>query len=159
MLSKSASRPGFALPMLLLRAFQEIVDELHSRLAADGFDDARPLHGFVLQAVGPDGTSAVELGRRLGVSKQAAGKTVAGLEEQGYLERATDQLDTRRKVVRLTARGHALLERSAEVLDALRANWVAELGEQRVREMEDGLAGMSTGPLLRWETPGWFTRV
>ena len=157
-MSDLSSRPGFVLPMRLLRAFQEIVDQLHLRLSAEGFADARPMHGFVLQAVGPQGTSAAELARRLGVSKQAAGKTVTGMEQQGYLERATDPGDSRRKVVRLTGRGRALLERSSAVLDELRAGWVAELGEREVCRIEDGLAAMGGGPLLRLDTPGWFTR-
>ncbi|MFR9806743.1 hypothetical protein ACL02T_31290 [Pseudonocardia sp. RS010] len=33
--------------------------------------EARPMHGFALQAVG-SGTTAAELGRRLGVTTQAA---------------------------------------------------------------------------------------
>ncbi|WP_242623288.1 MarR family winged helix-turn-helix transcriptional regulator [Pseudonocardia sediminis] len=141
-----------------MRAFQELIDELHVRLADDGFPDVRPTHGFVLQAVGPHGTTAVELGRALGVSKQAAGKTVAGLEAQGYLERGTDPSDTRRKLVRMTPRGHAVLTRSAAVLDELRARWADELGEQRVRDLEDALAAMTSGPSLRLDTPAWFGR-
>ncbi|WP_425569417.1 MarR family transcriptional regulator [Nonomuraea salmonea] len=43
-----------------------------------------------MQAIGPDGTTAVELGRALGVSKQAAGKTIDTLESAGYVERTAD---------------------------------------------------------------------
>ncbi|MBW0102114.1 winged helix-turn-helix transcriptional regulator [Pseudonocardia sp. KRD-291] len=116
------------------------------------------MHGFVLQAVGPHGTTAVELGRALGVSKQAAGKTVAGLEAQGYLERGSDPSDSRRKLVRLTPRGRALLSRSAAVLDALRARWSDGLGEQRLRDLEDALTAMTSGPAPRLDTPAWFGR-
>ncbi|SCF77538.1 MarR family protein, partial [Streptomyces sp. Ncost-T6T-2b] len=38
--------------------------------------------------MGPDGAAISEIGRRLGVSKQAAGKTVDKLETLGYVERA-----------------------------------------------------------------------
>ncbi|MEK8108548.1 helix-turn-helix domain-containing protein [Micromonospora sp. M12] len=44
----------------------------------------------MLQAVGADGTTATELGQRLGISKQAAGKTVDRLVAVGYLERVDD---------------------------------------------------------------------
>ena len=70
------TRPGFALPLLLLLGFQTLVDQLHAELADQGHPDARPAHGFALQAIGPDGITATELGRRLGVSKQAAAKTI-----------------------------------------------------------------------------------
>ncbi len=40
-----------------------------------------------MQAIGTDGATASELGRRRGVSKQAAGKTVDRLEALGYAER------------------------------------------------------------------------
>lgn len=154
----STARPGHGLPLLLLRAFQELIDELHARLEQEGFPDVRPTHGFVLQAVGPLGTTAVGLGRALGVSKQAAGKTVAGLEAQGYLERGTDPSDSRRKLVRLTPRGAELLDRSAAVLDDLRVRWAEELGEQRLRDLEDALTAVTSGPVLRLDTPAWFGR-
>lgn len=156
--SSSTARPGHGLPLLLLRAFQELIDELHARLEQEGFPDVRPTHGFVLQAVGPLGTTAVGLGRALGVSKQAAGKTVAGLEAQGYLERGTDPSDSRRKLVRLTPRGAELLDRSAAVLDDLRVRWAEELGEQRLRDLEDALTAVTSGPVLRLDTPAWFGR-
>jgi DNA-binding MarR family transcriptional regulator len=44
----------------------------------------------------------VDVGRLLGISKQAAGKTIDRLEQLGYAERAADATDGRRKLVRLT---------------------------------------------------------
>ncbi|MCW0214049.1 MAG: MarR family winged helix-turn-helix transcriptional regulator [Pseudonocardia sp.] len=152
----SSSRPGFELPLLLLLGFRTLVDELHARLAAEGHPNARPSHGFVLQAIGPDGTTAVELGRRLGVSKQAAGKTIAGLEAEGYVVRAADTHDARRKLVRLTGHGTDMLARSARIFDELRARWVAELGEDRVRALEDDLRRVTDGPLFRLDLAGWL---
>jgi DNA-binding MarR family transcriptional regulator len=152
-------RPGFALPLLLLSAFQSLVDQLHTELARQGHPDARPAHGFALQAVGPDGTTAAELGRRLGVSKQAAAKTIAGLEAQGYVTRSADTADARRRLVHPTARGRELLTRSARIFDELRARWVAELGEDRVRAIEDDLRTVAAGPLVRLDAPAWFGRV
>lgn len=86
----SGERAGFELPLLLLGAFRSVIDELHGVLAESGHGEARPLHGFALQAIGPDGSTASELGRRLGVSKQAAAKTVASLERVGYVGREPD---------------------------------------------------------------------
>ena len=148
--------PGFELPLLLLAGFRALVDQLHTELARQGHPDARPAHGFVLQAVGRDGVTASELGRRLGVSKQAAGKTIDRLERLGYLTRAGDERDARRKLIRLTARGFDLLDRSAAIFDDLRAQWVRTLGAARVRELEASLRVVTTGSIWRLDTAAWF---
>ncbi|MFI7129112.1 MarR family winged helix-turn-helix transcriptional regulator [Nonomuraea sp. NPDC050153] len=151
------SSPGFELPLRLLLAFRVLIDELHAELARQGHPDMRPMHGFVMQAIGPDGTTAVELGRTLGVSKQAAGKTIDTLERVGYVERTADPHDTRRKIVRLTPYGIDALNRSARIFDTLRARWAAELGEDRLQALESDLRRMTPANLWRLDTPGWFS--
>src|ERR1700735_5851152 len=81
----SPQRPGFELALRLLLGFRVLIDDLHAELARQGPPDMRPMHGFVFQAIGPGGTTAAQLARRLGVSKQAAGKTIDHLERLGYL--------------------------------------------------------------------------
>ncbi|MFE6745773.1 MarR family winged helix-turn-helix transcriptional regulator [Kitasatospora purpeofusca] len=149
--------PGYELPLRLLFAFRTVIDELHERIAREGHPDLRPTHGFVFQAIGPHGTTAVELGKRLGVSKQAAGKTVEQLERLGYVERGSDPADARRKVVRLTGRGVDCLVRSARIFEELREEWAAQLGgEERLRELEDALRTLAPGDPFRLDTPRWF---
>ncbi len=114
------------------------------------------MHGFVLQAIGPEGTTAVELGRRLGVSKQAAGKTVDALEQLGYVERGSDPGDARRKIVRLTERGVDSLVRSARIFEDLRAGWARTLGEDRLRALESDLRAVTPQDVFRLDVPGWF---
>lgn len=150
------SSNGFELPLRLLLAFRTLIDELHAELARQGHPDIRPMYGFVLQAIGPDGTTAVELGRTLGVTKQAAGKTIDTLERIGYAERTTDLRDSRRKIVRITPRGMDALDRSARIFDALRARWAAELGEERLQVLESDLRRMTPGNPWRLDMPGWF---
>src|ERR1700759_3690377 len=115
--------PGFALPLLLFAGFRTLIDRLHAELAEQGHPDLRPAHGFALQAIGHAGATATEIGRRLGVSKQAAGKTVDRLEALGYVERVDDPQDARRKLIRLPSRGLDSLSQSAEIFDDLRADW------------------------------------
>ncbi|MBQ1026259.1 MarR family winged helix-turn-helix transcriptional regulator [Micromonospora sp. C95] len=150
-------RPGFVLPLLLLAGFRTLIDDLHAELARQGHAELRPLHGFVLQAVGADGTTASELGNRLGVSKQAAGKTVDRLVALGYLERADDSRDARRKLVRLTPRGLDGLRRSAVVFDELRQRWTETLGADRVASIEDDLRAVTPANWFRLDIPGWFS--
>ncbi|MFC0507512.1 MarR family winged helix-turn-helix transcriptional regulator [Micromonospora costi] len=156
MATADPDRPGFLLPLLLLAGFRTLIDDLHAELARQGHSDLRPLHGFVLQAVGPDGTTASELGQRLGVSKQAAGKTVDRLVALGYLERADDPRDARRKLVRMTERGYDGLRRSAVIFDQLRDRWAATLGPERVAAIEDDLRAVTPANWFRLDVPGWF---
>src|SRR5688572_8092368 len=62
-----------------------LADELQRRLAADGFDDARFADGVVFQHVIAAAVTIGVLAERLGVSQQAASKSVADLERRGYL--------------------------------------------------------------------------
>ncbi|HLK00805.1 MAG TPA: MarR family winged helix-turn-helix transcriptional regulator [Streptosporangiaceae bacterium] len=147
---------GFELPLLLFAGFREIIDELHAELAKRGHPDIRPAHGFALQAIGTGGATAAEAGRRLGISKQAAGKTVERLEELGYVCRAGDDADRRRKLVRLTPRGTEALTLSAMIFEDIHARWAAELGADQVASLEDSLRTMAPGPVFRLDVPGWF---
>jgi DNA-binding MarR family transcriptional regulator len=114
------------------------------------------MHGFVFQAIGPDGTTAAELGRRLGVSKQAAGKTIESLERLGYVRREPDPLDQRQKIVVLTARGYDALARSAVIFDELRARWAQILGAERLQALEADLRAVTGDLVLPVDVPGWF---
>jgi DNA-binding MarR family transcriptional regulator len=147
---------GFELPLLLFAGFRSIIDELHAELARRGHPDLRPAHGFALQAIGPGGATAAETGRRLGISKQAAGKTIDRLEELGYVHRAGDDADRRRKLIRLTPRGIAALAMSAMIFGDVRSRWESALGPGRLAALESDLRTMAPGETFRLDVPGWF---
>jgi DNA-binding MarR family transcriptional regulator len=149
--------PGWMLPILLFGGFRSLIDELHAELGRHGHPDARPVHGFAMQAIGPAGATASEVGRRLGVSKQAAGKTVDRLVDLGYAERVPDAADARRKLVQLTPRGRDALARSAAVFDELRARWARTIGAERLRDLESDLQRVVPAGALRLDVPGWFS--
>ena len=152
----SSDPPGFELPLRLLLGFRVLIDELHTELARQGHPELRPMHGFVFQAIGVDGTTAAELGRRLGVSKQAAAKHIDALERLGYLERAADPSDARSKKVRLTRRGVDSLARSARIFDELRERWAGVIGRERLRALEADLRKVTPAELFPLDIPGWF---
>jgi DNA-binding MarR family transcriptional regulator len=147
---------GFELPLLLFGGFRSIIDELHAELARRGHPDLRPAHGFAMQAIGMAGATATETGRRLGISKQAAGKTIERLEDLGYAYRTEDRADRRRKLVRLTPRGIAALESSAMIFNDIRTRWAGELGAGRLAALESSLREMVPSDILRLDVPGWF---
>jgi DNA-binding MarR family transcriptional regulator len=156
-MTDSRDEPGWVLPVLLYGGFRTLVDRLHAELARQGHPDVRPAHGFALQAIGRDGATATDLGRRLGVSKQAAGKTVDRLVELGYAERTADASDARRKLVRLTPRGFDVLARSAAIFERLRAEWTAQLGVEGVRAMEANLRTVVPPTAIRLDAASWFS--
>ena len=81
------SRSGADLALLLLAGFRSLVDAAIVELAARGYEDVRPVHDFAMRAIASGADNASELGRRLSVSKQAAAKTIAVLQERGYVAR------------------------------------------------------------------------
>jgi DNA-binding MarR family transcriptional regulator len=151
-----AEPPGFELPLLLFAGFRSLIDQLHAELAERGHADVRPVYGFAMQAIGVRGATASDIGRRLGVSKQAAGKTVDRLAGLGYVERIDDPKDARRKMIRLTPRGIDSLVQSAEIFDRLRAQWVEKLGADRVMQLESTLRAVAPAAGFPVDVPGWF---
>jgi DNA-binding MarR family transcriptional regulator len=148
--------PGYELPLLLFAGFRSLIDRLHAELAEQGHSHVRPAHGFAMQAIGAGGATASEVGRRLGISKQAVGKTVDRLVALGYAERTDDPADARRKLLRLTAHGLDALARSAAIFDELRAGWAEALGAQRLRELEADLRRVAPADAFRLDAAGWF---
>ncbi|MGC4107857.1 MAG: MarR family transcriptional regulator [Thermomicrobiales bacterium] len=147
--------PGYELTLLLLGAFRHTIDALHATLAERGFPEARPAHGLALQAIGAVPVSMSELGRRLGVSKQAAAKTVFRLEALGYVTRMDDPADARARLVARSDRGNALLRETAMILDEQKRRWIAELGEARYDATVEGLRVIAGGSSLV-DTLAWL---
>lgn len=147
---------GYELPLLLLGGFRSLIDELHAELARQGHPGVRPGYGFAMQAIGSRGASTSEIGRRLGVSKQAAGKTVERLAELGYVRRTQDHADRRRQMVQLTDHGWDALQRSAAVFEHLRTEWAQVIGSTRLRELEADLRRLVPDQAARLDVAGWL---
>jgi DNA-binding MarR family transcriptional regulator len=147
---------GYELPLLLFAGFRTLIDDLHAELARRGHPDVRPAYGFAMQAIGVRGATASEIGRRLGVTKQAAGKTVDRLEGLGYVERLDDPADARRKLIRLTSRGVDSLNQAAQIFEELRAGWAEKLGAERLAVVEASLRTVVPVTGFPVDVPGWF---
>jgi DNA-binding MarR family transcriptional regulator len=112
----------------------------------------------LLQALGPDGVTIGELGRRLGVSKQAAAKTAKNLEEIGYAARAPHPDDGRSAVLTRTELGTEMLRLSALIFERQHERWAELLGGERLGTLEESLAALAgeTPGMSLNELPGWF---
>lgn len=127
---------------LLLAAFRSVVDELFTRLAADGYDDLRSTHSRVFEQLRDEGVRVSELAERSQMTHQSMSELVAYLEGRGYVERVPDPGDARAKLVRFTAKGHELSRAAAGHMAAIEAQWRAVLGERRMRELWDALGAV-----------------
>src|ERR1700683_1881131 len=152
----SVSRSGADLALLLLGGFRVLVDDAVLELAERGYEDVRPVHDFAMRAIAAGADNASELGRRLSVSKQAAAKTVAVLEERGYVAREADPLDARRKRLQVTALGFEVMRVGEAVFDELRDKWKRKIGAKQVERLESDLAALVGASPVRLETPGWI---
>ncbi|PXY32569.1 MarR family winged helix-turn-helix transcriptional regulator [Prauserella muralis] len=128
------------LPALLATSFRAVMDRVHDQLAADGFADVRPAHGFVFQYLSlRGGATAVEIGEHLGITKQAAVQLVDELDRRGYVERRPHPSDGRSRVVTLAPRGWACVHRVVELWAGLERQWEDLLGTERLAQLRDDL--------------------
>ena len=152
------SRSGADLALLLLGGFRTLVDAAAAELAERGHEDVRPVHDFAMRAIAAGADSASELGRRLSITKQSAAKTIAVLQERGYVTRDTDPRDGRRKRLQVTALGFDVMRQGEAVFDQLRDQWAQQIGAAELHRMEDHLTALVGAQPVRFDTPGWIAR-
>ena len=152
------SRAGADLALLLLGGFRSLVDAATAELARRGYQDVRPVHDFAMRAIATGADSASELGRRLSVSKQAAAKTIAVLQERGYVTREPDPRDARRKRLQVTPLGFDVLRAGEAIFDELRDQWERLIGPAELENLETHLTELVGTPPARFDTPGWMSR-
>ena len=143
--------------MLLLGGFRFMADEAAQRLAARGHPGVRPSHDFALRAVAAGAQSVSEVGRRASVSKQAAAKTIAFLEDRGYVVRNPDPGNVRLTLLAVTDRGRALMCEGEAVFDELRTEWESQVGSDRIDDLQEALIrlqGSDATALHGWEQTG-----
>jgi DNA-binding MarR family transcriptional regulator len=116
-----------------------LVDELHGRLEQRGWPRTRPLWGFVLLFLRDQPRSISQIGLLLGMSKQAAAKVVAGLQDAGLVERETDVRDRRATTIRLSGRGGRFLADVESIYAELEEEWAAMIGDRRLAAVRSGL--------------------
>ena len=141
------ARPLIGLLLRLL--YQEYAKDIDAALREAGFGDIRPAHSNVFPFVPSDGISISRLAELARVRKQTMAEAVEQLERMGYVERRSNPLDRRSRLVFLTERGtsvrpvaHATAERveerwaelsSPDELEALRALLLHLLTELRAQ--------------------------
>ena len=151
-------RSGADLALLLLGGFRTLADQATAELASRGYEEIRPVHDFALRAILAGADNASELGRRMSVTKQAAAKTIAALEERNYVAREPDPADKRRMRLYVTDHGLAMLRAGEEIFDELRERWERQVGADPVLQLESTLRQLVGNGAIRLDTPAWIAR-
>ena len=125
-----------ALGRALRRALNGYWQLIGAQLAAAGFDDRKFPEGRVLALCArPGETTISDVGRRLGITRQGAGKIVAGLREHGYLTVAPSPTDRRERVLSLTPRAEQFLVTVQDAGHAVETRLRAEIGDEGVDQL------------------------
>lgn len=115
----------------LRRAWVGYQRRLDAALAAAGFDDRGFPDGRVLrQCLGAPDTTISQIGRQLGISRQAAAKVVATLRDRGYVVVVASSTNGRDKPVRLTPRAVEYLAAQRDAARAIERELRTEVGNE-----------------------------
>jgi DNA-binding MarR family transcriptional regulator len=137
-----------ALTAALLASAAALVDGIQAAVAARGYGDVRPTHGFAFARLAPNGATVSELAAHLGMTKQAASQLVEELVTKGYVERRPHPDDARARLVVLSRRGWACTRAADQAAAETVRPWAKVLGERRMRALIADLAKIAPrGPL------------
>jgi DNA-binding MarR family transcriptional regulator len=127
------------LTSLLSLSFSATINELHDKLSDLGFGDIRPVHGFMLKYITPNGATGIELAEHLGITKQAVSKMVDYLEKSGLVTRQPHPTDKRGKIIVLTERGLLVMKTKDEILTEIEQRWIENIGAERMQMLKEDL--------------------
>jgi DNA-binding MarR family transcriptional regulator len=140
-----ARNPSAPLPWLLTELKQAAIDELHRRLAEQGYPEIRDGHGCVFRFIESEGSRLTDLAERSGYTKQAVGEVVVDLEGLGYVERMPDPVDGRAKIIRLTERGREAFAAATTIFADIERDWAERVGEERMATVREVLEELVLG--------------
>ncbi|MDI3422989.1 MarR family winged helix-turn-helix transcriptional regulator [Streptomyces luteolus] len=137
---------------LVLALSGQLVQEIHTGVSQQGFEDLRPAHGFAFAHISVGGATTADLAEHLGVTKQAAAQLVEELVRKGYVERHPHPHDARARLLGLTEIGWAATRAADRAARAAVAPWQEALGEERFSELVADLTLLAPPGPIR---PAW----
>jgi DNA-binding MarR family transcriptional regulator len=124
---------------LLMDSFRYFRERTLVNLRAHGFNDLNPVHAAMLRRVDEGGTTISDIAQRMGVTKQAAAQLVTKAEKLNYVGVTPSPTDSRKKMVRCTARGRRFLGSLEGVVEDSVRDVAAVIGAQRLHDLEETL--------------------
>jgi DNA-binding MarR family transcriptional regulator len=145
------------LPLLVLRACCQVIDQVRTGLRAAGHTRLRPAHGFLVRRLCERGEMTVfEIAGYLGVTKQSALELVDDLTEWGYVARRRNPRDQRSRLISLTEQGRAVEQLVQALMAEIEEKWEAEVGRQALPTVRAALqAYLDTSDIEVALRPNW----
>jgi DNA-binding MarR family transcriptional regulator len=132
--------PAGRLAAELLAASAWFDDALLARLAARGWPRLSATRSRIFLALSRGPVRVSDLARELDVSRQAVHKLLDGLENDGLIQRRSDDHDRRAHLVHLTDRGRELARVAGRILPELEEELARRIGNDHVRALREALA-------------------
>lgn len=136
----------------VLRLAARLVEDIQRGVADRGFDDVRPVHGFVFARLSEAPATTAQLADHLGITKQATSELVQYLIDRGYLRRTPDPGDRRARLLVLTETGHGCTLAAQQAATGTVRRWQQQLGPGEGLRLGAALAVIASPGRLR---PAW----
>lgn len=120
---------------LLLRAHRAFSERALRKLRQRGHTRLSMTHTSLLPHLDVNGTQATVVAERMGITRQAAGRIIADLEQEGYVRRLPNPADQRASMIVFTDAGRQFLQDAYHVKKEIEAEYTALLGEERVQQL------------------------
>jgi DNA-binding MarR family transcriptional regulator len=118
---------------------------LDAELAAHGFTDRHFPDGRVLRICRKHPTSISEVGRELGITRQAAHKIVASLRARRFVTLRMSAANRSEKIVHLTPRAHEYLKAHRMAARRIERQLRAEVGDDALDALGQLLDALGSG--------------
>jgi DNA-binding MarR family transcriptional regulator len=105
-----------------------------------GHPKVRGSHSSLLTHIGATPINLTMLAERSAITQQAVGKLVRELERMGYVECHIDDRDKRAKLIKLSPRGLTLTADLEEIIEEVRCEYRAVLGDNALAAFEEQLS-------------------
>ena len=141
-LGEQITESALDLPVLTTLVADAVSAVTLARLSAAGHQAVRQTHGYVFQHLVAGSPTVGELGALLGVTQQAASKTLTELEGLGYVRRARSDVDGRSRRIELAGAGREVVELGRRIRLELEGQLEDRVGPRRVKEARRTLAAL-----------------
>lgn len=122
------------LPRWLEAVSRRLSADLGAQLRGQ-FPELRGSHRRILQMIPPEGIRITDLAALAGMTKQALGEFIDGLEQSGFVASRKHEKDGRVRIVSRTPSGDAAAEEALAAIASIAEQWRAELGADRYDAM------------------------
>jgi MarR family transcriptional regulator, lower aerobic nicotinate degradation pathway regulator len=123
------ARPGF----LIRRANQIAVSIFLGEIEVTAPGMTTTQYGALVVLRAREGLAQATLARLVGIDRSTTALVVAKLESDGLIERTTDDLDKRRKMLKITAEGLSILKQAEEPAEAARLKLLSAFNQREAR--------------------------